>query len=238
MRTQKKTCLLLAVILLISAISGVVLHFLIQEMYYNKYFKMTSEELEKMTKEEQLEVNLKKYEWIIKKRKMDDLKLTIYCSSYGLIKEYYDDTESIVYWCEFITNDSYNQDPEHLSMYILNVDEPKLKKHVKNLEQLTYKDIVPMDLAEDAIVDIDLYYVFEYDGKKLFDVGIDIGMWGYYKRYTESNYPDGPDKKAANFILIDGILVKEKKAFYNVIIPFLLTDYADMLEQYVAPGVE
>ena len=94
------------------------------------------------------------------------------------------------------------------------VDGNTLKEHINLLNQLSNMNLVP-DWRKTSCLDARIYYVFETKehGKILY-----VAMWGHGNNYTN--------------ILVNGIEVKEKNIFYDIIIPFLREDKAKILEEF------
>ncbi len=89
-----------------------------------------------------------------------------------------------------------------------------LEKHIDLLEKLSNEPLIP---KQESDFDLLVYYVFTTKlGHKLYDVAI----WGY-------------DGKAWN-IYVNGAFVKDSDIFYDVILPFLPQDAADLLRAAAA----
>ena len=90
-----------------------------------------------------------------------------------------------------------------------------LEKHIDLLEKLNKEPLIPYKQA--SYLECRIYYVFTTKlGHKLYDVAI----WGY-------------DGKAWN-IYVNGAFVKDSDIFYDVILPFLPQDAADLLRAVTA----
>ena len=118
----------------------------------------------------------------------------------------------------------YYKNPEILTPYPLDVCElirlndfkivvkdKELKNYINVLSQINSKVIIPVETDEKmSYVEARIYYIFkDRFGRKMFDVV----MWS-----GQGN------------IFVNGIEVEECRLFYDVIIPFLPEDIADVLE--------
>jgi len=96
-----------------------------------------------------------------------------------------------------------------------------LSDHVDLLDQINNAVLIPVE--ENYILTIRLCYVLENTiTGKTFDVAFGGYIYSYYSYYAIS----------AGCILVNGIAVKEDKAFFDIIRPFLSQDMVDKLERF------
>jgi len=124
---------------------------------------------------------------------------------------------TIYYWHSNIIaerNITINDIKGGLYDYKIVVKGSDLEKHIDLLKKLSNEPLIP---KQESDFDLLIYYVFTTKlGHKLYDVAI----WGY-------------DGKAWN-IYVNGAFVKDSDIFYDVILPFLPQDAADLLRAVTA----
>ena len=98
------------------------------------------------------------------------------------------------------------------------IDGNSLEEHIELLKQVGNITLIPV--KEESYINARIYYVFETNkGNKIFDVT----MWGY---------AEGMGQFDDEYININGFAFKENDIFYDLIIPFLPEDGANMIEGY------
>ena len=92
---------------------------------------------------------------------------------------------------------------------IIVVEGTELAKYTDLLIALSTEKLIPLE--QDYYMNARIYYVFrDKDGRTIFEVV----MWGYAKDSDSVK-----DNKSAVFV--DGLYVKEKDIYYDIIIPFI-----------------
>ena len=230
MYKKKKTVIVFAgiALLFVMIISGIMFYYYWMEVQYRRYFDITLNELEQMTSKDQLEINIKKYEWIVKKKQFDDLSLTIYHDwpytggdyDAGL---YYRDVGQLINDINdvFYGEIDYEKYEEYYGstykyIYYVNVDKQNLLQHSKELKKLNYKAI--SYVSSSNLLRADVYYVFKYKDKPL----LEVAMWGM------ENDADRFNTDMDNWtIFINNVEVENRKVFYDIILPFMTEESAE-----------
>ena len=92
------------------------------------------------------------------------------------------------------------------------IDGNQLEEHSDLLKKISSDVLVPTE--QKSYVDVRIYYMFEKNNRKIFDVA----MWG------------------GDNIFVNGIEVEENEIFYAIIMPFLSKDAAKALETFLENG--
>lgn len=97
------------------------------------------------------------------------------------------------------------------------VEAHDFEKHIENFENIKVKDVLPKK-GKSTYSDIRLYYVIEGErnGRLL-----DVAMWG------------GNGEENGTCVFVNGIEVREKNIFYELILPFLPDEEANVWANYL-----
>lgn len=136
---------------------------------------------------------------LIERDNFNDVSLTIYYYPYHF--------SQIPWSVSFLKNyvNTYAQD------YKFEVESLAFLEHADIFYKLNPSVLVPV--AHKSQIDAGLYYVFEKNGRKIFDVAM-----------------SGDDDS----IFVNGYEVEHNDIFYHIIIPFLPEDLAKQLEEFLS----
>ena len=138
---------------------------------------------------------------MVRDGEIEDISLTIYYMSLSIWTLIPVDIESIIETCgseEFIM---------HGSGGIIVVEGTELAKHTDLLIALSSEVLIPIE--RDYYINARIYYVFKDKSENTL---FEVAMWSYAKGSA------GQDRIA---IFVNGLYVKEKDIYYDIIIPFI-----------------